>query len=233
VIEVNALPGLDPHLLVGAFDEPTLGRLVLGPEPGRIPVAVVLAEPSVQQALLAGLDASGWACDNHFGVVGAGRMRLGVLDLVPVGPSVLQRTRQLLAHRRCHVAVLMVDPDEVATLGLPVDRCALAIGCAPGRRARRQLHAGAGPAPCRPVAAGGPAGRGLAGGPAGPAVDLGRRGRHAGRPGAGLTPDRVARGQAPGPAETRQVVALRGWRVQTAPSCRDLRRRQDSSPRAA
>ncbi len=131
VIEVNALPGLDPHLLVGAFDEPTLGRLVLGPEPGRIPVAVVLAEPSVQQALLAGLDASGWACDDHFGVVGAGRMRLGVLDLVPVGPSVLQCTRQLLAHRRCHVAVLMVDPDEVATLGLPVDRCALAIACAP------------------------------------------------------------------------------------------------------
>ena len=80
-----------------------------------------------REALLAGLDASGWACDDHFGVGGAGRMRLGVLDLVPVGPSVLQCTRQLLAHRRCHVAVLMVDPDEVATLGLPVDRCALAI----------------------------------------------------------------------------------------------------------
>jgi hypothetical protein len=44
---------------------------------------------------------------------------------------VLQRTRQLLAHRRCDAAVVMVAPDEVANLGLPVDRCALAIACAP------------------------------------------------------------------------------------------------------
>lgn len=131
VIEVNAMPGLDPHLVVGAFDEPTLGRLVLGPEPGRIPVAVVLAEPSVQQALMADLDASGWACDDHLGVIGAGRMRLGGLDLVAEGPWVLQRTRQLLAHRRCHAAVVMVAPDEVANLGLPVDRCTLAIASAP------------------------------------------------------------------------------------------------------
>lgn len=129
VIEVNPMPGLDPHLVVGGFDEPTLGRLVLGPEPGRIPVALVLAVPAVQQALMAGIDASGWGTDEHLGVIGFGRMRLGALDLMPRGPSVLQRARQLLAHRSCHAAVLLVEPDEVASLGLPVDRCALGLWC--------------------------------------------------------------------------------------------------------
>lgn len=130
VIEINTAPGLRVPMMAGMSPE-AIGSLILGDEPGRIPVTLILCD----QALHADLHAvvpiqpdSGWVIGGRCGV---GNTPLAVAEGAADQPNVLpyEQTLQVLRNPRAARIVIACDPAPIMAHGLPVDRCDTIICC--------------------------------------------------------------------------------------------------------
>lgn len=117
-IEMNTTPGLDVLIAAGC-DPVWVGRQVLGPEPGRIPVALaVVDEPALPalQAWWAGQtlpEDLGWVCGDAAGV---GSLVLS-LEMQPSWG----RVAGVLGHRGVGHSLLILGGHEIQRWGMPVD----------------------------------------------------------------------------------------------------------------
>jgi cyanophycin synthetase len=127
VIEVNATPGMAVSIAAGV-DEVLLGTQVLGSLPGRLPVALLVAPASLQQAWLPGLLAEagrrpGWAwlCGGESGV--------GDLPVSPAGRPFHECVAMLLRNRLTDSLLVMCTSAELQKEGVPVDRLDRVLVC--------------------------------------------------------------------------------------------------------
>ncbi len=127
VIEINAAPGLRIPVMAGMAPE-AVGRLILGDEPGRIPVTLILCD----QALHAELHAVAPIQPDTGWVIG-GRCGVGDTPLAAPAdrPDALPHEQTLQVLRNPHAAriVIVCDPKPIMVHGLPVDRCDTIICC--------------------------------------------------------------------------------------------------------
>lgn len=127
VIEVNRTPGLDVHIADGAFTPEAIGRIVLGPNIGRIPVVVVVADAPSQRALLRALEARRESLVAGTALLGPDETATGAWSMAREGLPVYRRVQQAVAQVQIPALLIAIDADEIATRGFPVDRCALAL----------------------------------------------------------------------------------------------------------
>lgn len=143
VIEINTTPALRVPVMTGVAPE-AVGCLVLGDEPGRIPVTLILCD----QALHAGLHAvlpiqpdSGWVIGGRCGV---GATPLAAPADAEDRPNALpfEQTLQVLRNPRAARILIVCDPKPVVAHGLPVDRCddIICYGSMPDPSWRRVLE---------------------------------------------------------------------------------------------
>jgi cyanophycin synthetase len=122
-LELNTTPGMRV-LLAGGMSENELGELILGDRPGRIPIAFIVAEPEVRDAMVASLrgrlaptaaaTAPGWAQ--------VGGTPLPLADLDPV-----ERVTALLRYPTVDRLTIIWSSEELTRYGLPLDAVDKAI----------------------------------------------------------------------------------------------------------
>lgn len=127
VVEINATPGIDAHIADGQFSAAAIGKLVLGPGLGRIPVVVVIGSTARQAALVDPVMRRAEAAKPGWALVGPTFTTIGAYRFTDPHEPVFRRAAKVLSNGQCTSALLMVQPNEIATQGFPVDRCALAI----------------------------------------------------------------------------------------------------------
>jgi hypothetical protein len=126
VIEINAYPGLDVHVASGE-DEAALGSAVLGDQPARIPLILVLGG-APELRLVADRLASRFrqADTEGLGLAFPGATALGATRLTPP-EDLLGRTASLLLNRQCRALVSGATVEEILDQGLPADRFTAAV----------------------------------------------------------------------------------------------------------
>jgi len=127
VLELNITPGLRVPLMAGLPAE-TIGRMILGDKPGRIPVHLVLCwntDSDKARHKLPIQPFTGWVVGNRCGV-GATPLVWGTPE---TEPTVYELTQQVLRNRRSERLIVLCDPEVVIREGLPVDRCESITAC--------------------------------------------------------------------------------------------------------
>jgi cyanophycin synthetase len=120
VIELNSYPGLDVH--VASYEsEEKLGDAILGPEPGRIPIVVVVAS-SVDLDVLTSLAARGRPNLAGIGQSWPSRGWIGRVPLCSMAISLHERTRRFLSNPTCRGLLIGCTSEDIAKHGFPVDR---------------------------------------------------------------------------------------------------------------
>jgi cyanophycin synthetase len=122
-LEVNATPGLEVLLTDGALPE-KIGALVLGSKPGRIPIALVIADSEARDQIAARL---GEGLAEGAGLVCAGWAQLGPLRFPETPLAVVNRAQSLLRFPTLKSLTVLWTPDELCTFGMPVDRVDTAV----------------------------------------------------------------------------------------------------------
>ena len=142
VLEVNGTPGLRVPIVAGVPPE-IVGQRILGEEPGRIPVLLVISEPgecnTIRRALPIG-ENDGWVIGGQCGV---GSMTLAGSPSQTSKPeeALYAQTMQVLRNPSAARLIIACDPYTITTHGLPVDRCdtAIAFTAEPDDTLRRVL----------------------------------------------------------------------------------------------
>lgn len=129
-IEINAVPGLRVPMMAGMAPE-VIGALILGDEPGRIPITLILCPEELHAELWDLLDfsaADGWVIGRQCGL---GSMPL-VAPAAPVPPTAHphELTRCVLRNPNAASLTIVSDPEQIMAHGLPVDHCDTIITCA-------------------------------------------------------------------------------------------------------
>jgi len=116
-LELNTTPGMRV-ILAGGMSEDELGNLFLGERPGRIPIALIVADPDVRDAMVASLrdrlaptaaaTAPDWAQ--------IGSTPLPLADLDPV-----ERVTTLLRYPTVDRVTIIWSSEELTRYGLPLD----------------------------------------------------------------------------------------------------------------
>lgn len=115
-VEINLTPGLRVPLMAGVPAE-EIARTLLGDRPARLPYTLVIAPAADHAAIRIGLPLSpsvGWAC--------GGRTGLGSLTLPDVIPSIHQAMGRLVKHPGVASLILVADPAQLTSEGLPNGR---------------------------------------------------------------------------------------------------------------
>ncbi len=115
-LEINLYPSLRGHL-VDDRDVGGIGDIILGPKPARIPSMLIIAsQPEAEHysSELLAQPGLGWRCGNSAGV---GPVRLLINARNPVNA-----TRSLLTNAAVSRIVVICTPEELASLGMPMDR---------------------------------------------------------------------------------------------------------------
>lgn len=118
-IEMNTTPGLDACVAAG-WNEADIARLVLGPEVGRIPVALtVVGHATLAQECSGGLsvsleDGEGWVCGDD--------LRVGSARLHNTSPQPWAAVQAALRNQRLTRLQVVCTPADIQRHGLPVDR---------------------------------------------------------------------------------------------------------------
>jgi cyanophycin synthetase len=126
-IEINLTPGLRVPLMAGVpADE--IARIILGDRPARLPYTLVMAPAADHEAIRARLPLApsvGWAC--------GGRTGLGSLTFPDVLPSIHQVMDRLVKHPGVASLILVADPTQLMSEGLPAGRTSRTIVLASAR----------------------------------------------------------------------------------------------------
>lgn len=125
IIELNDTPGLDLHIAAG-MPEIDLGRAILGPGLGRIPVVVVVAPTKLQGEMIDALLAAAESLPSGLALVGPDAVILADLRLAGAR-DVHERMGQALALPATRAVVGFMTPEELLRRGFLIDRCELAV----------------------------------------------------------------------------------------------------------
>ncbi len=120
-IEINLTPGLRVPLMAGVPAE-EIARTILGDRPARLPCTLVVAPAVDHEAIRIRLPlapTAGWAC--------GGRTGLGSLTFPDVLPSIHQAMDRLVKHPGVASLILVADPAQLASEGLPAGRTSRTI----------------------------------------------------------------------------------------------------------
>ena len=123
-IEINTTPDMAVPV-AGGMDEAEIGSLVLGTDPGRIPLVLVLADDPERDLAgiigdaASGIDGLAFLCGGQAGLNG---MTLSVSQMPPP-----ERVRMLLKHRAARAAVVAWSVKDLLQFGAPVDRADLGV----------------------------------------------------------------------------------------------------------
>ena len=120
-IEINLTPGLRVPLMAGVPAE-EIARTVLGDRPARLPYTLVIAATADHEAIRARLPLApsvGWAC--------GGRTGLGSMAFPDVLASVHQAMDRLVKHPGVASLILIADPTQLRSEGLPAGRTSRTI----------------------------------------------------------------------------------------------------------
>ncbi len=120
-IEINLTPGLRVPLMAGVPAE-EIARIILGDRPARLAYTLVIAPAADHEAIRARLPLApslGWAC--------GGRTGLGSLAFPDVLASVHQAMDRLVKHPGLASLILVADPAQLRSEGLPVGRTSRTI----------------------------------------------------------------------------------------------------------
>lgn len=127
VIEINASPDLNLHIVDGSFSEEQLGRIILGGGLSRIPLVIVIAGEGQQRQMLAALESRRASLPPGTVLKDPSPDTVGGTHLQAQGSMVAERVGQVLANVQCTAAVFCCSAQQIADHGFPVDRCALAV----------------------------------------------------------------------------------------------------------
>jgi D-alanine-D-alanine ligase-like ATP-grasp enzyme len=119
-IEVNAMPRLR-LLMTSEGSEASIGALLLGDLPGRIPVTLIVGHDETLAASLREQRIPGHAA------VGAKWARVGPTDLQTDGLDPFEIVSAVLRNRAVEELIILWSPSEIAEFGVPVDRLQRAI----------------------------------------------------------------------------------------------------------
>ena len=120
-IEINLTPGLRVPLMAGVPAE-EIARTILGDRPARLPYTLVIAQAADHEAIRSRLPlvpSVGWAC--------GGRTGLGALAFPDVLASVHQAMDRLVKHPGVESLILVADPAQLRSEGLPAGRTSRTI----------------------------------------------------------------------------------------------------------
>jgi hypothetical protein len=105
-----------------------IARIILGDRPARLPYTLVMAPAADHEAIRARLPLApsvGWAC--------GGRTGLGSLTFPDVLPSIHQVMDRLVKHPGVASLILVADPTQLMSEGLPAGRTSRTIVLASAR----------------------------------------------------------------------------------------------------
>lgn len=128
-LEVNATPGLEV-LLTGGIPAETIGALVLGSKPGRIPVCLLLADGENLEAIGSRLRKT---LPDGAGAASADWAQLGAVPMPEIPLPPVERARSLLRYPALKSLVILWRPEELCRFGLPIDAvdAAIVVGAPP------------------------------------------------------------------------------------------------------
>jgi cyanophycin synthetase len=126
-IEINLTPGLRVPLMAGIPAE-EIARTILGDRPARLPYTLVVAPASDHAAIrirLPLVPSVGWACGGCIG--------LGSLTFPDALPSIHQAMDRLVKHPGVSSLIMVGDPAQLTSEGLPAGRTSRTIVLATAR----------------------------------------------------------------------------------------------------
>ena len=115
-IEINCTPGLKTPEIVGV-DRDEIGRVILGPVPGRIPLILVISPEQYHEEIKTVIPSErtiGWVCGVQSGI--------GNTKFPGNANAVHISLNRILKNTTVSAAVVVCDAESIVKLGMPVDK---------------------------------------------------------------------------------------------------------------